>query len=79
MDALVEIAGKAIADYGFRQIALWSPDDIVAEWGLSPAEADVLHGPLHRALGALPVPVEPADVPGETERLAAIIEDALSS
>ena len=42
MSALVEIAGKAIADYGFRQVVLYSPEDVVAQWGLSSEEASVL-------------------------------------
>ena len=79
MEALIDIANRAIADYGFRQIVLWSPDDIVARWGLSSEHAQVLRGPLRQALEALPVPVEPARIPNEEGRLAALIEDALGS
>ncbi len=79
MEALVEIASKAIADYGFRQVVLWSPEDVLAQWGLSESEAEVLHGPMRRALESMPVPVEPADIPDEQRRMAAIIEDALGS
>ena len=79
MSALVEIAGKAIADYGFRQVVLYSPDDVVAQWGLSSEEAGVLLGPVMDELDKLPIPVEPEDVAGETERLAAVIDGALRS
>lgn len=78
MDKLNEIAGQAIADYGFRQVALWSPDEVVARWGLSDPESDVLRSALHDALAALPVPVEPADIPAEQARLAELIESGLS-
>lgn len=78
MGALNEIANRSIADYGFRQVALWSPDDLAAQWALSPDEARVLQGALHDALEALPVPVEPRDVPAEQERIAALIANALS-
>ena len=36
MDKLKEIAKRAVEDYGFRQIAQWSPDDLVEQWDLSP-------------------------------------------
>ena len=78
MEKLIDIANRAAADYGFRQIVQWSPDDIVSEWGLSEREADVLKGPLKDALDELPVPVEPKELPREQERLAEIIRDGLS-
>ena len=37
MDKLIEIADKAIADYGFRQIVMWSPSDVIDRWELSPS------------------------------------------
>ena len=77
MDKLVDIAKQAIADYGFRQVATWSPDEVVERWGLSQVEADVLRGPLHNAIAALPVPVEPADIPAEEARIAELIREAL--
>jgi hypothetical protein len=46
MDKLKEIAKRAVEDYGFRQIAQWSPDDLVEQWDLSPDEAQVLKGAL---------------------------------
>ena len=78
MDKLIEIANRAAEDYGFRQIVQWSPDDIVAQWGLSEKEANVLKGPVKQALDGLPIPVEPNDLPCERERLARIIRDGLS-
>ena len=79
MNALVEIAGKAIADYGFRQVVQHSPDDVVARWGLSSEQARVLLGPVLDELAKLPIPVEPEDVPAETDRFARLIGDALGS
>ena len=79
MSALIEIAGKAIADYGFRQVVQYSPDDVVAQWDLSSDEARVLHGPVLDELDKLPIPVEPEDVPAETDRFARLIGDALGS
>ena len=48
MDKLKEIAKRAVEDYGFRQIAQWSPDDLVEQWDLSPDEAQVLERPPER-------------------------------
>ncbi len=73
MDKLIEIADKAIADYGFRQIVMWSPNDVIDRWELSPSEAATLEGPVRRALEGLSVPVEPADIPREKERFARIV------
>ncbi len=77
-EKLIEIVNKAVADYGFRQIVQWSPDDVVTQWQLSPGEVEVLKGRLKTELDQLPIPVEPQDVPGEQERLAGIITAALS-
>jgi len=77
MDKLLEIVNKAIADYGFRQIVQWSPEDIVARWQLSPREAEVLKGPIKAELDRLPIPVEPKDIPEQQKRLAGIISRAL--
>ena len=59
MHALVEIAGKAIADYGFGQVVLYSIDDVFVQWGLSSREAGGLRVAVLEALEALPIPVEP--------------------
>ncbi len=77
MEKLTEITNKAVADYGFRQIVQWSPDDIVGQWQLSASEAAVLNGVIKNELDRLPIPVEPRDVPGEQTRLAALVSDAL--
>lgn len=78
MDKLKEIAKRAVEDYGFRQIAQWSPDDLVDQWGLSDDEAQVLKGPLKDEIDQLPVPVEPADYVVVENRLNALIEESLS-
>jgi hypothetical protein len=79
MENLVEIAHKAIEDYGYRQVVVWSPDDIIAQWGLSDREARVLLDTVRGALEALPVPVQPDDVPAELERIKGLISTALRS
>ena len=76
-EKLIKIADQAVADCGFRQVALWSPDEAVERWALSPDEEAVLTGALHDALAALPVPVEPADIPAEQARIAELIKAAL--
>ncbi len=76
-EKLIEIADQAVADYGFRQVALWSPDEAVERWSLSRTEEAVLTSALHDALIALPVPVEPADIPAEQARVAELIKAAL--
>lgn len=77
MEKLIEITNKAVADYGFRQIVQWSPEDIVAQWQLSNREADILTGIVKDELDRLPIPVEPSDVPQEQERVAGVIRQAL--
>ena len=77
MEKLIEITNQAVADYGFRQIVQWSPEDIVAQWQLSTRETDILTGIIKDELDRLPIPVEPSDVPQEQERVAGIIRQAL--
>ena len=79
MRPLIEIADKAIEDYGFRQIVLWSPEDIAAEWGLSVEEARALAGPVRQALEAMPIPVEPAEIPEVRRQIAEVIQGALDA
>jgi hypothetical protein len=74
MEPLKEIIDKAIANYGFRQVVMWSPDDIIDQWGLSDQETRVLQDILIEELEALPVPVEPENVAAEIERLEGLIE-----
>jgi hypothetical protein len=73
----MEISDKAIADFGFRQMVLWSPDDVAARWGLSPAEVAALKGQVRTELEKLPVPVEPADRAREHARFERLISQAL--
>ena len=77
MEKLIDITNKAVADYGFRQIVQWSPEDIVAQWQLSTREAEILSGVIKDEMDRLPIPVEPTDVPGEQDRLAGVIRQAL--
>ncbi len=77
MDKLTEILDKAIADFGFRQMVLWSTDDVAARWGLSAIEAEVLKGRVRDELEKLPVPVEPADRQMEHDRFTRLVAQAL--
>ena len=79
MDKLIDIVNRAIEDYGFRQIAQWSPGDIVAMWDLTTEEAGVLTGPIKSALDSLPIPVEPEDYSNEKDRFREIIDGALNT
>ena len=78
MDKLMEISKRAVEDYGFRQIALWSPDDLVDQWQLSPREGEVLKGPLKEQMEQLPIPVEPKDYSSVEDRLNALVREALA-
>ena len=73
MDKLIDIANRAVADYGFRQAVLYGVADIARRWELSEGEAALLSGPVLAELSALPVPVQPADVPAEQARVADVI------
>ena len=76
MDKVIEITNRAVADYGFRQAVLYGVDDIARRWDLTDQERSVLEGTVLAPLGALPVPVQPADVSGEQDRLAELIRAA---
>ena len=76
MDKVIEIADRAVADYGFRQAVLYGADDVARRWELSDQEKSVLETTVLRRLGALPIPVQPEDVPGEQARLAEMIREA---
>ncbi len=78
MDKLIDIANRAIADYGFRQAVLYGATDIARKWELSEAEATQLSGPILAELSALPIPVQPADIPAEQERVAEVISGLVS-
>jgi len=79
MKKLQEVINRAIADYGFRQEALWSPQDVATRFGLSPRELQALEGPLHGELEKLPIPVQPADIPTQQARFAHLISKALGA
>ncbi len=78
MEKVIEISDRAVADYGFRQAVLYGADDVSRRWGLSDQERSVLEGIVVEALSALPIPVQPADIPGEQARLAELIRQAAS-
>ena len=79
MEKVIEISDRAVADYGFRQAVLYSADDVGQRWGLSEQERSVLESVVVEALSALPIPVQPAEIPGEQVRLADLIRQAASS
>ena len=76
MDKVIEIADRAVADYGFRQAVLYGADDVARRWELSDQETSVLETTVVQLLSALPIPVQPGDVPGEQARLAEMIREA---
>ena len=76
MDKLIEIASRAVADYGFRQAVLYGADDLARRWELSVQERVVLEGTVLERLSGLPIPVQPADIPGEQAALADLIRGA---
>ena len=78
MEKVIEISDRAVADYGFRQAVLYGADDVSRRWGLSDQERSVLESVVVEALNALPIPVQPADIPGEQARLADLIRQAAS-
>jgi hypothetical protein len=73
MDKLIDIASRAVADYGFRQAVLYGAADIARKWELSEEEAALLSGPVLAELSALPIPVQPAEVPAEQARVSEVI------
>ena len=75
MEKLIDIAKRAVADYGFRQSVMYGAEDIAQRAGFSQQEQDVLTGTVLEFLGALPIPVQPEDIPGEQQRL----EDAIKA
>ncbi len=73
MDKLIDIANRAIADYGFRQAVLYGAADIARKWELTEEEAALLSGAVLSELNALPIPVQPADIPAEQARVSGVI------
>ena len=76
MDKVIEIADRAVADYGFRQAVLYGADDVARRWELSDQETSVLETTVVQRLSVLPIPVQPEDVPGEQARLVEMIREA---
>ena len=79
MDKLIDIANRAIADYGFRQAVLYGAADIARKWELTEEETALLSGAVFSELTALPIPVQPADIPAEQARVSAVIRGLFST
>ena len=69
VDKLIDITNRAVADYGFRQAVLYGSADVAIKSGLSDREAAILKETVLELLAALPVPVQPQDIPTEWARL----------
>ena len=69
VDKLIDITNRAVADYGFRQAVLYGSADVAIKSGLSDREAAILKETVLELLAALPVPVQPQDIPTERARL----------
>ena len=78
MEKLIDLANRAIADYGFRQAVLYGAADIARKWELSEEESAQLSGTVLAELNALPIPVQPADIPAEQARVAGVIRSLAS-
>ncbi len=76
MDKLIDLAKRAVADYGFRQGVLFSPEDVAQRVALSDRERAILMGVVLEILSQLPNPVEPASVPAEQARMEERIRQA---
>ncbi len=73
MDKLIDIVNRAVADYGFRQAVLYGSAEIARRWLLTDAEAAILSGAVLSELSALPIPVQPADIPAQQARISDIV------
>ena len=78
MEKLISIANRAVADYGFRQTVLYGAEDIAQRAGFSTQEQEILAGTVLEFLAALPIPVQPENIPGEQQRMEAAIKAAAS-
>ena len=79
MEKLIEVANQAVADYGFRQAVMYGADNVGRRAGLREKEQTILEGTVLEFLATLPIPVQPADVPGEQARLAEAIRAAAAA
>jgi len=78
METLINIANRAVADYGFRQTVLYGAEDIAQRAGFSTQEQEILVGTVLEFLAALPIPVQPANILGEQQRMESAIKLAAS-
>lgn len=76
MEKLIDIANRAVADYGFRQAVLYGAEDVGRRAGFTQQEQAILDGTVVDLLAALPIPVQPADIAGEQAKLAGAIRAA---
>ncbi len=74
---MIEISDRAVADYGFRQAVLYGAEDVAHRWELYGQVKVVLETTVLQALSALPIPVQPEDVPGEQARLAQMNQETV--
>ena len=79
MEKLIDIANRAVADYGFRQAVLYGAVDIARRWELTEEEAALLAGPVLAELSALPIPVPPAHISAEQARVSEMIKGLITS
>ena len=79
MDKLIDIANRAVADYGFRQAVLYGAGDITSKWALSEEESVLLTGQVLGELKALPIPAQPDDIPAHQSRVAEVIKGLFAS
>ena len=77
MEKLINIANRAVADYGFRQTVMYGAEDIAQRAGFSQQEQLILTGTVLEFLAALPIPVQPEDIAGEQQRMEAAIKAAV--
>ena len=67
--ALHEIIGKAVADYGFRLAVMWGEDDVIAGSDLTENEVEALRNVVVPDLKRLSDPVDPDDHPSVQARI----------
>ena len=77
MEKLINIANRAVADYGFRQTVMYGAEDIAQRAGFSQQEQLILTGTVLEFLAALPIPVQPEDIAGEQHRMEEAIKAAV--
>ena len=77
MEKLIDIGKRAVADYGFRQSVMYGAEDIAQRAGFSQREQEILADTVVEFLAALPIPVQPEDIPGEQQRLEEAVKAAV--